>query len=974
MAIRAREPTSPEDRTITADEVVPATGVAFDVPGTDDPQRYALIAELARGGGGRIAIAIDRKLGRKVALKRSLGAAGDARLEREALVLAQLEHPSIVSIHDAGRDHEGSPFYTMKLVDGETLAARLARTASFDDRVVLLATVTTVADAMAYAHAQGVIHRDLKPGNVVIGAFGEVAVIDWGLGKLVDGAPPELATGEPAPLDDAALTGHSAVVGTPAYMAPEQASGASVDRRTDVYALGAMLYHVLTGDVPYPGADADATLAQVASGPPPAIDAREPRVPRDLAAIVGKAMARAPDQRYPSAAELADDLRRYQTGRLVAAHRYGLGTRLWRWLRRRQARVAAGAGAAAVIAAAATVIWAGGRAPADALCLGVDAPVRAVWNPAIAIPLAAAFAATGAPQAAASWRGVAAELDGRTRRIAEMRIAACRAARVTGEQSPATLDLRMTCLDRRTAELGNFVSWLGHADRTAVPRAADSAAALGRVDDCADVARLHDVMAMPADPARRAAIAAVEAELDTAMASARDGKYVEIARTFPDVVARAEATGYEPVRARALYDHAQLLVLQTRTAEILALTEQALTAAERAGADRLRADILTTRLHVELNTLEHVELAAALAQQVKAIGERVHDPEIESTALGYMSQIDLRQQHVADAIHHAEQALALIAEPDSRKGWSAQGRVGGMYVQAHRLADAERIFTRLIASRRAVIGDADDPNLVNDLHNLAVVYDTSERPQLARDAMAQAAAICDRTLPRDAKPCLEAHTSLAILDSELGHRTAAREALAALLPIAEAKLGHDHADVAALVFRIAEAREHEDDAGHEDDALAGYRDALARYTASGVPLWVAKCHGHIGATLFAEARFAEARPELEAALAALIQLRGEASPEAAIVRGNLGRVWLGLGDPRRAIAELARALASLDPGGLNHVDRGLYRTYLANAYDRTGDRAAARDQARQAHALLDASGPDGKDARDELATWERAHR
>jgi len=955
--------------TVPAPDSAPPPG-AFD-DGWAERGRYALVGELARGGGGRIAVAVDRKLGRRVAMKRPLDVGGGARLEREALVLARLEHPSIVPIHDAGRDREGAPYYTMKLVDGETLAARLARAASFTERLSLLTAVISIADAMAYAHTQGVIHRDLKPSNVVIGAFGEVAVIDWGLGKLVDEADGAAQGGGAMTWE---LTGHDSVVGTPAYMAPEQARGEPVDRRTDVYALGALLYQVLSGETPYGRAEPAGTLAQLAAGPPPAVDVREPRVPRDLAAIVGKAMARSPAARYASATELADDLRRYQTGRLVAAHRYGPWTRARRWLRRHQVRVVTGAGALVVAVAVATVVWARAGNGPDELCRGVDAPVREVWNPAIAGRIQAAFLASGAPAAAASWRSTTAELDRRSARIAEMRSAACRATRITGEQSLATLDLRMTCLDRRTDELRSLVAWLSRSEPATVRTAAERAATLSRIDDCGDVARLRDVIPLPADPVLREVIASVEREVDAAMIAGRDGKFAEIDRAFPAILARAEATGYEPLRAHALYERAQLLILQTRTAELTALIDQALGSAERAGADRLRADILRLRLHVELNTFQHVDVAAALAAQILAIGERVGDPGIQSSALSYLAQIESRRDHPDAAVRAAERAVALIAEPDGRDGWSANARLATVYGETHRPADAKRIFERVIASRRAVIGDADDPNLAGNLLNLAAIHHQLDDTAGALALAQQGVAMYDRILPADARPRLAAHISLSVLQSELGHHTAARKDLVALLPIAEGKLGHDHATVAELVFRIAEAREREADARHLDDALAGYRDALASYTAATVPVWVAKSHGHIGSVLLVLGRYREARVELEAALAAMIATRGEDSPEAAFWRGDLGRAVFRLGELRPAIALLERAIAGLDKGGEDQVERGLYRAYLAMAHWQLGERPAALDRAREARALLVAAGVEGKDGLDELTTWERTRK
>jgi WD40 repeat protein len=315
-----------------------------------DPERYHLHRERARGGLGRILEVRDLRLGRTVALKEMLrnSEAAYARFVREAMITARLEHPGIVPVHDLGRWPSGQPFYAMKLVSGRTLHDVIAATPAFDDRVALLPNVIAVADAIAYAHSQGVIHRDLKPANVVLGAFGETVVIDWGLAKDLRGAPEAPADELDPPAAGPSLTAAGAVLGTPCYMPPEQASGRPVDERADVYALGALLHEVLSGEPPYHGA-ADPRLA-VLAGPPTPAEVRTPAIPRDLQAIAHKAMARRPEDRYPSARELADDLRRFQTGRLVSAHAYSRRTLVARWLRRWRALVAVTAAALAVLA------------------------------------------------------------------------------------------------------------------------------------------------------------------------------------------------------------------------------------------------------------------------------------------------------------------------------------------------------------------------------------------------------------------------------------------------------------------------------------------------------------------------------------------------------------------------------------------------------------------------------------------------
>ncbi|MCW5804407.1 MAG: protein kinase [Deltaproteobacteria bacterium] len=362
------------------DRTVPSGGVAKDTPtvqsvdlasaetvGTSPPDipgaqalpvvaadRYLRIDEYARGGLGRIIRARDRRTGRSVAIKEMLGDRADvaARFVREAMVTANLQHPAIVPVYEVGQWPDGKPFYAMKLVRGRALSDEIAAIADLDGRLGLLAHVAAVADALAYAHGERIIHRDLKPHNVLCGAFGETVVIDWGLARRLDesdgaAAPPDLAaSAEPWQTHD------GAILGTPSYMAPEQARGERADERTDVYAIGTILYHVLAGRPPHLGRDVATLLEQVQTAPPPPLPSE---VPPDLTAIVERALARDPAGRYPSAAELASDLRRFMTGQLVLAHRYTRRERLARFVARHRAALAVGIAALAIVSVGATL-------------------------------------------------------------------------------------------------------------------------------------------------------------------------------------------------------------------------------------------------------------------------------------------------------------------------------------------------------------------------------------------------------------------------------------------------------------------------------------------------------------------------------------------------------------------------------------------------------------------------------------------
>ncbi|HUJ59157.1 MAG TPA: serine/threonine-protein kinase [Kofleriaceae bacterium] len=321
-------------------------GESFVLP-TVDPIVFEPGPEVAHGGMGRVVRARDRRLGREVALKEVLDHAMRQRFEREVAITAQLQHPAIVPIYEAGMWPDGTAFYAMRLVSGGTLAEAIARRETLAERLALLPHAIAVADALAYAHSRRIIHRDLKPGNVLVGEFGETLVIDWGLAKELGRDDPDDPIARPSSPITGELTVAGSVMGTPGFMAPEQAAGEEVDERADVYALGAILYTLLAGTSPQWNVDTEATpamlveLARVRPARP--IGELVPDAPADLRAIVERAMARDPAARFASAKELAEELRRFQAGQLVRSREYSARELIARWVRRHRAVVTASA-------------------------------------------------------------------------------------------------------------------------------------------------------------------------------------------------------------------------------------------------------------------------------------------------------------------------------------------------------------------------------------------------------------------------------------------------------------------------------------------------------------------------------------------------------------------------------------------------------------------------------------------------------
>lgn len=318
---------------------IPADSIGDDILSLPmvDPIVFGSPTELASGGMGRITRAFDRRLGREVAVKEMLDQGLRARFEREVWITARLQHPAIVPIYEAGTFPDGSTFYTMRLVPGRSLADAINDATTLEARLRLLPHVRAAAEAVAYAHSRGVIHRDLKPGNILVGEFGETVVIDWGLAKQAGDAEVEVASRTSNPK----LTRMGSVMGTPCFMSPSTAAGVPADATDDVYALGAILYNLLAGEPPYWDSsphDSDALIAATIARPPTPIATRAPEAPADLHAIVEHAMPR-DNAAARTATQFLDELARFETGQLLVSRSYPLRELVVRWVRQHRLKV-----------------------------------------------------------------------------------------------------------------------------------------------------------------------------------------------------------------------------------------------------------------------------------------------------------------------------------------------------------------------------------------------------------------------------------------------------------------------------------------------------------------------------------------------------------------------------------------------------------------------------------------------------------
>ena len=313
--------------------------------------RYRVIERVAAGGMGTVYLAQDTNLGRKLAVKvmNLQDPSGEltARMLREARIVALLEHPSIVPIHDVGTLADGRVFYAMKLVQGGRLDQYAKDNTSLPD---LLRVFQKVCEAVAFAHAHGVIHRDLKPENIMVGSFGEVLVMDWGVAKVLASRAQEngdqlkisdetdINARATLPLsngaDSVGETAGGVVIGTPAYMSPEQVLGKTnlLDERTDVYALGAILYFLIAGRSPFEPTSMTDAREQIVNKAPVRPRYLNPKLPRSIEAMALKALSKQREERYGTAQEMADDVVKFLDGKPVTAYRENIVERTGRWV------------------------------------------------------------------------------------------------------------------------------------------------------------------------------------------------------------------------------------------------------------------------------------------------------------------------------------------------------------------------------------------------------------------------------------------------------------------------------------------------------------------------------------------------------------------------------------------------------------------------------------------------------------------
>ncbi|HYO68574.1 MAG TPA: serine/threonine-protein kinase, partial [Archangium sp.] len=522
----------------------PGPGQPTPAPGELLAKRYTVLQLLGQGGMGVVLATYDSTLDRRVALKLVQaqlddGTVHQARLLREAQAMARLSHPTVVAVYDAGELADGRIFIAMEMVKGQTLRSWCEQKPRAWHEV--LEVFLAAGQGLAAAHETGLVHRDFKPDNVLVGDDGRVRVMDFGVARSHSTSPesdfseaptPSLS---PASLDvwDTPLTLPGMVVGTPKYLAPELLRRSPADARSDLFSFCVALYEALYHQPPFSGTTREERLRARLDGrvsPPPA----QSGIPSWVTRVVLQGLRAEPSQRPPAMQAL---LRSLSRDRVPARTR---------WL-----ALAASLAALLGLAGGATA-WNLRVAERAQLCQGGPLHLKGVWDADVQGRLHQTFVSTGKPFALDASTRVQEVLRAYANDWVAQHREACEATRLRGEQSEEVLTRRMACLERRRRELGALSQVFVQADAAVVQHAVQAVQGLSPLASCSDVDALLAEVPPPSDPRTREAVEALRQELARGQALTLSGKYKDAMELTQDVVSRARAVDYPPVLAEAL--------------------------------------------------------------------------------------------------------------------------------------------------------------------------------------------------------------------------------------------------------------------------------------------------------------------------------------------------------------------------------------------------------------------------------------
>jgi len=923
-AVRAARTTEPQH-----DDVALPTGTRVG--------RYVVSSLLGAGGLGRVYAAYDPELDRKVALKLVRDpalATGEAlaRLTREAQLTARLSHPNVVAVHDVGT-FGTQVFVAMELVAGETLRTWLA--AEPRDWRDVLAIVRQAGEGLAAAHAAGLVHRDIKPDNILIGRDGRARVGDFGLARELDDANSAAPVGKVE-----VVTREGTVLGTPAYMSPEQLRGRAVDARSDQFSFCVTLYEALYRERPFAGATLEELAVAIEAGEPRAIKADAPAW---LRALVVRGLSARPEARYPTMealnAALAHDPR----------------------VRRRRISLAFGG---AALLAGATVAWSlrSGEAP----CAGsssIDA-----WNGTQRAAIETAFRASHRPFAELAIRGVETAFDRYATKWAALHLDVCEATFVRHEQSAELLDRRNGCLEERRAALATQIELFAHADVSLVDRAIRLATELPALEPCSDRTTLLATVALPTDLGRRAQVQPLRGKIAAAEVLERSARYPDAGAAVTALRPIVSALGYPPLAAMLDEVAGSLAEDLHDTAGAIASFDRAALEAEAGGDDVAKARALIGAGRVRGMANQAPDIVARSFEQAKAALTRVGDPPELAVRLELaIGGVALIRGDFAAVEPHDRAAVALAERAygrDDIRTASARGELAGALERLGKYDEAAAAASAAIDVLSRQLGPAHPrTSLVRGVWG-QILFDQAKYDE----AIVQQQLILDATRALLGHDATDTWTALSDLARSHEGKNEFREALALYeeaRAVVDRSYGPNHPNSALIRVNVAAALL---ELQRNDEAVAMEREAIARSVAAvgRDNIFAANAQNGI-AQAWRVSHPAEALVAAQESLRLFRALEGDEHPDVGRGYDSLGRVLEQLGRHAEAVAALERALAIREKAmGADHPDTADSRFELATLVAKT-DPARAIALATAAGTAFEAAGD--HDSATKISDW-----
>lgn len=763
-----------------ADSALAETGAVSEVlplRSADDPfergssiGRYLVIERLGAGAMGVVYSAYDPKLDRRVAIKllRSSGGneAATLRFLREAQAMAQLSHPQVVHVHDVGTINN-RVFVAMEYVQGVTLTKWLASHSR--SRAEILQTFCLAGRGLHAAHLAGLIHRDFKPDNVLIGSDGSVRVSDFGLARRVhtdsdwtESVPPAADQKTPeAPALDAALTHSGTMLGTPRYMSPEQFHGEHTDERTDQFSFCVALYEALYGELPFAGDTIQALDANVTQGrvrPPPP----KSQVPPWLRKVLLRGLSPSPADRYPSMEPLLATLSRDPQR-----------------ARRRQ-----------VLAVLGVIVVAGlgyrEFHQADTLCSGARSKLTGIWDKERKRAVHSAFLATGLPYAEDTWQRVEKALDGYTDSWAAMHKDACQATYFRGEQSQSLLDLRMECLQRRLHDVDATVALLAQADKSVVERSVPRLGALPLMATCADTAALTAPVRPPEDASTRQGVSTLYEQFARIRTLEKFGKYTEALSQARDAAHSAGQLNYRPAEAEALYLLGDLKEKTGSPKDAEQTLYRAAAAAKAGRHHQLEAQAWTWLTFVVGYDLRQPEQGYRWAELARAaVDATLGNETVKAQLFNTLGIIQSQQNRLDEALANLRAATAIrqrLYGPEHLELIEDLNNTAIVLRKQNKLEEALATHRQALGIKEKALG-ANHPALAISLRNIALVLRDQGKLDDAVEYLQKALEIRSRALGEEHPKTLEVWTSLAVVRQRQGMLEEARRAYEHVLAV-----------------------------------------------------------------------------------------------------------------------------------------------------------------------------------------------